>query len=551
MNITKMVLSSFFLAAGLIISCAGGSNDTIGPSPLVLTGATAKAASVDIAWTNPADPDLHHVEVSWSTKGVLIDKVPLNPGSTTYSITGLTAATDYDIILTAIDTSGNGSAPSRFSITTPIGADRVYFFIYTLEDLDAVRGGVAGHAAWDLGSNYILMADLDLNVAPYNTGVGWTPLGNNSTAFTGVFNGNNHRIFNLFISNPLIFAPSGLFGCLDNATVRNLRLMSVNVHLSNGLAGQAANSTIVRCSVDGFVAGGGGLIGYALNSMLTGCTADVSLAWGTYHAGGLVGYADNSTISGCSATVSLSGDTRTGGLVGTAFRSTLSACSAQGSVTGMGFTGGLVGQTISATLTDCSAAVVVASGASSAGGLVGYNESSTLTGCSASGAVVGTDATGGLTGYNDGSSLTSCYATGAVSGTYRVGGLVGYTGSAWIRNCYARGPASGNTIVGGLAGESENSNFEYNYATGAVGCGYPVDGGGFVGYNVHGNSYTYDYFDTNTTGQNDTWKGGQPRTTAEMMRSSTYQYWNFVNTWGIDGTGVINSGYPYLQNNHW
>ena len=107
-----------------------------------------------------------------------------------------------------------------------------------------------------------------------------------------------------------------------------------------------------------------------------------------------------------------------------------------------------------------------------------------------------------------------------------------------------------------LEGWRERANHQTsstNYAAGAVGSGSSIDGGGFVGYDVRANSYTFDYYDMTTTGQSDTWKGSQPRTTGQMKlldtSVATYQSWDFINTWSIDNTGLINDGYPYLKNN--
>ena len=138
----------------------------------------------------------------------------------------------------------------------------------------------------------------------------------------------------------------------------------------------------------------------------------------------------------------------------------------------------------------------------------------------------GTSSCGGLVGDSNGY-LTDCYATGAVNGTVFVGGLVGYsfqfTGMGGndpvMTNCYA---------VGHVTGESNT--------------------GGFAGVSAKG-IYTNCYYDSDTTGQSDTGKG-EPRTTAQMKQQSTYSGWDFPNIWSIDMSGSVNSGYPYLTNNH-
>ena len=277
----RLHLSGFSLAfvaivAGLASGCTS-SNSTSAASPggITLSAATTRTTSIDIAWTNPPDEDFDHTDTTWSLNGVPVDTVSVGSGIATCSITGLTASTEYTIALTTVDASGNRSArPSLFSVFTTNSGEKVYSFIYTLDALNAVHSG--------LGGNYILMADLALNTSPYNTGAGWPPIGNDSAPFTGIFNGNDHHISNLFINNPSPLAFSGFFGRLNGAFVQNLHLSSVDVAGSSGLAEDALDSTVTHCSIDGAVAGSGGLIGYAGHSTISRCSAVVSVAGRTY-----------------------------------------------------------------------------------------------------------------------------------------------------------------------------------------------------------------------------------------------------------------------------
>ena len=221
----------------------------------------------------------------------------------------------------------------------------------------------------DWGSSFILTADVNL------AGVTLTPVGNSSTQFTGVFDGNDN-----IISNAVINQPGsdyiGLFGYVgSDGQILNLGVENVNIT-------------------------------------------------GADYVGGLVGYNDYGTLTDCYATGSVSGDGVVGGLVGWT-SGTLTDCYATGSVSGtLNYVGGLVGQNYSGgTLTDCYATGSV-SGKGRVGGLVGVNGSgSTLTDCYATGSVSGTgNYVGGLVGYNDEGTITACYATGSVSviGTARI-----------------------------------------------------------------------------------------------------------------------------------
>ncbi|MBR6361266.1 MAG: hypothetical protein IKS04_05665, partial [Clostridia bacterium] len=69
-----------------------------------------------------------------------------------------------------------------------------YTEIYDIEDLYMIRN--------NLGGKYILMNDIDLTAdlaegGNWNEGMGWTPIGINSTGcepFTGIFDGNGHTL---------------------------------------------------------------------------------------------------------------------------------------------------------------------------------------------------------------------------------------------------------------------------------------------------------------------------------------------------------------------
>ena len=54
----------------------------------------------------------------------------------------------------------------------------------------------------DLDAHYVLMNDIDCDVAPYNTGAGFVPIGNSINPFIGTFNGQGHIITALYINRP-------------------------------------------------------------------------------------------------------------------------------------------------------------------------------------------------------------------------------------------------------------------------------------------------------------------------------------------------------------
>jgi hypothetical protein len=170
------------------------------------------------------------------------------------------------------------------------------------------------------------------------------------------------------------------------------------------------------------------------------------------------------------------------------------------------------------------------SGDYSVGGLVGGNEGS-VTQCYSAGAVSGKGSVGGLVGGNYGGVIES-YSTGAVSGTdWGVGGLVGYNYSPGIMGFSHA--ATDEIRVNGLVGASYGASI--GGGGGFVTCCYStgaVSGTSFVGGLV-GDGYpshtTASFWDTQTSGQTESW-GGTGKTTAEMQMASTFLNagWDFV-----------------------
>jgi hypothetical protein len=205
-------------------------------------------------------------------------------------------------------------------------------------------------------------------------------------AFTGVFDGNDHKIIELTIDDG---GPSnnyvGLFGSIDEGEVRNL-----------GLEGGSVS-----------------VIGA--------------------YVGGLVGV-NYGTVSNCYSTGHISGDRGVGGLVGDNF-GTVSNCYSTGDVNETGtFVGGLVGYNRDIVSSCYSSGDV--SGDIQVSGLVGFN-SGCVSNCYSTGSVSGNDVVGGLVGFNYDlyGSVSNCYSTGDVNGVDDVGGLVGNNKGS-VYNCF-------------------------------------------------------------------------------------------------------------------
>lgn len=170
-----------------------------------------------------------------------------------------------------------------------------------------------------------LTADIDM------TGMEWTPIGKSDSqgniehAFSGTFNGNGHKIYNLD------FAPTygdgmlqGLFGYVDGGTIQNVTVEGT-AYLVNGskmnpvyfgtVAAYAVNTKIINCTSDlvfdnhGFAFNGsyvGGICGYAIASSIDRCanlgqfTFSKSSGVVDVYVGGICALAENgSIVSNC------------------------------------------------------------------------------------------------------------------------------------------------------------------------------------------------------------------------------------------------------------
>jgi hypothetical protein len=186
--------------------------------------------------------------------------------------------------------------------------------IYNETDLRRVGTGEAG---WNLSASYKLMA----NIALTDT---WTPVGTNTTPFTGTFDGNGLSISNLSIPSATA-QYQGMFGYISSnaAAVKNLALVNVTINTSSnnvgGVVGSNYGGTVQNCYTAGNVSGNnyiGGVVGATRDGgMVQNCYAIGNVS-GNDNIGGVVG--DNyGTVQNCYATGNVSGNNYIGGIVGT------------------------------------------------------------------------------------------------------------------------------------------------------------------------------------------------------------------------------------------
>ena len=392
-----------------------------------------------------------------------------------------------------------------FSYCGGTGEPNNPYQICSIGDLLAMAANTA-----DYNKCFILTADIYLG-GTFTTAVIAPDMDNTNLVFdgvpfTGVFDGNNHRITNLTIhTNSNSF--TGLFGCIgSNGSVKNLGIGNCDVNGNcyiGGLVGEN-DGNISNCSATGTVSGYavdsdeinrtsvnvGGLVGYNHNGNISNCSTVISMPEerSAVVVGGLVGYSDGGSIIHCSSTGSVgcwySG---AGGLVGEN-DGNISDCSSAGTVYSLQSVGGLVGYNSSGNISDCCSTSNVSGGYNlgGAGGLVGSNYSGNISNCCSMGIVNGGMFwIGGLVGSNGSGNIGNSYSTSPVSGFEWVGGLVGSNDSGGISHCYSIGLINGSDFVGGLIGSNGIGNITDCRSPGIVGGNVHV--GGLVGYNHSGN----------------------------------------------------------------
>lgn len=176
-----------------------------------------------------------------------------------------------------------------------------YTPIYDIDDLYAIRNNPSG--------NYILMNDIDMTEATSaggdnDCGTGWDSI----ETFSGVLEGNGHRIIGMQIFGNPSSNYRGLFEELDGAIVQNLGMQNVNIQID-------------------FLSSGGGKNTYV---------------------GAIAASAESATIKGCWVTGIIKSKyaLRTGGIVGSSNRTTFVNCYNVSNITSdIGYCGGIVGGT--------------------------------------------------------------------------------------------------------------------------------------------------------------------------------------------------------------
>ena len=207
--------------------------------------------------------------------------------------------------------SGAGTQASPYQIAT---ADELRWFA------GLVNGTLTDGTAQNAAAWATLTGDINLS------GENWTPIGSESTPYTGTFDGAGYTISGMVVNNP-------------------------------------------DSECQGFV----GILrpGGAIQNLTLDETCTVS---GGYYVGGVCGYNSSSTITNCSNRGTVSGSFNVGGVCGeNDDDGTITNCSNSGKVSGSSNVGGVCGNNDSGTITNCSNSGTVSGSGSNVGGVCGYN----------------------------------------------------------------------------------------------------------------------------------------------------------------------------------
>ena len=230
------------------------------PSPSNVNAIARSSYSVRISWDS--SPKTLFYEVNNIDGLVATVKYP----ATSHTIRNLSGSTKYTYSVRACNLFG--CSDSVNTSATTLAAT----IISSTEELAAIRAN-----SDTLSGGYILTENIDLSAIS-----NWQPIGNFTNAFTGSFDGNGYNISGISSSG---YEAAGLFGYVENATIRNVGVLVGNISSSSSAAFTAS----------------GGLIGFALNSRIGNSYAIVSEDISSSSsfsaaAGGLVGALVNSQI---------------------------------------------------------------------------------------------------------------------------------------------------------------------------------------------------------------------------------------------------------------
>ncbi len=307
----------------------------------------------------------------------------------------------------------------------------------------------------------------------------WIPIGANPAGtFTGVFDGNGHKITNLNIGGTTNrYDNIGLFA-VNNGTISNLTVEAGEIIGNSkniGIIAGDGTGTISNCVTSGKITGSfsssvGSIAGTGKTISNCQSTCDINVT--------LNGTLEYSTSSDASAI---------GGIVGRSSEGAVSNCNFKGTieVPEVNFCGGIIGNIHKGTITNCENSSTINTKSYFLGGIAGVAGYSNISGCRNKSDISSSFKfkspltsyaavqMGGLIGNSVYNSVKNCYNEGAISLTATnsmAGGLIG-NNSGDIKNCYNTGNVTNmsdrGAYTGGLIGNNVG-NVEICYSKGDI-----------------------------------------------------------------------------------
>ncbi len=431
------------------------------------------------------------------------------------------------------------------------------------------------------GVVFKLMTDIDLSdfIAENFNDESWTPIGSSSNSFQGKFLGNNHKITSLTINKPNK-GDIGLFGCVSNATISDLKLECQNISGQSRvgcLVGEASYSTISGISVTNTEIHSssshvGGIIGYASSTSLNN-SSYVGKVIGVGYVGGAIGCLDGNTISNVKSIANVEGSVYVGGCVGYLYSGTLVSIFHKGDLVNSGnYTGGIVGYVQrSVTTLNCTHRGNI-KGKSKVGGIMGYyyndrqitssySETLTIRNCTVAGDINGLNDVGGIIGFGyryfcSYIEVLDCSYSGKLQGTYNVGGISGNLDYSSINRCISNGASiKGTGCTGGIIGKNNGVTVQNCFALSRTISASKLDSLGRISGSFNANNtnmannmalVTTKVFSNGVLQSitDDDAKQGQSIGASILKLKATYvaKGWDMENVWNILET----ESYPYM-----
>ena len=325
----------------------------------------------------------------------------------------------------------NNNGPDNITVNEETATVKGYMWVEDVNQLQAINT--------NLGGNYALRNSIDATGTAQNS---FKPIGSDSNAFYGKFDGIDYNIFGLNIDNNGK-SNTGLFGETNGAVINNVTL------------------------VGGKIVGGndtGALIGHAINTTVTNVVNSAEVN-GNINVGGIIGASTGSVISNAINTGSVNSNggsdnkggtvSSAGGLIGAMYEGSKLIGNSYnlGDVSGDGYNvGGLVGHAVNSVIGNPS----VVDGKPVENVQVVYNRLD----------VSGAYNVGGIVGNMEGTTVQNAENSGTVLATgYRTEDYIYHTGETNKSNIPNNGSLNNGVVsvnvnvanVGGIAGKADDT----------------------------------------------------------------------------------------------